>query len=117
MLATKTVSPGQTGADPYISSSFKSADGMNLNVSRLSAATLTVLTTNVRQPTVVVDASVSGTTNVTVGGPAKLVVFGGGTAGKGGNSLTLNNTATANDVLIGGPGETRCSTTGRGTTS
>ena len=105
VLATKTVSPGQTGGLTLTSSSFKSADGMNLNVSGLSAATLTVLTTDVRQPTVVVDASgFSGTTNLTVGGPAKLVVFGGGTAGKGGNSLTLNNTATANDVLIGGPG-------------
>jgi hypothetical protein len=52
-----------------------------------------------------VDASrFAGTTNLTAGGPGKVVLFGGGSAGKGGSSLTLNNTATGNDVLIGGPG-------------
>ncbi len=75
VTATKSASMTLTG------SSFSSTDGMTLTLSNFKTATLTV-TASSGNPSYVVDASAfTGVTNLTAGGTANAILFGGSTSG------------------------------------
>ena len=93
--------------------SLSSTDGMNLSLRGMTTANLTANTAS-GNPTVIVDASAfTGTTNLTAGGAGNAILYGGGSAGKA-STLSLNNTATGNDILIGGPGANTLTDNGTG---
>ncbi len=107
VLATKNA--GYT----LTNTSLSSTDGMNLTLRGMTTANLTANTSS-GKPTVIVDASAfSGVTNLTAGGAGNAILYGGGSQGKA-NTLTLNSTATGNDILIGGPGANTLTDDGSG---
>ncbi len=96
VVATKTVSTILTNT------SLTSDDGMNLGLSGMSNANLTVNAPS--GPSVILDASAfTGVTNLTAGGAGNAILFGGGSTGKT-STLTVSSTASGNEILIGGPG-------------
>ena len=115
-IATGTVSTlvaTKNAGYTLTNSSLKSTDGMSLILKGITTANLTANATS-GSPTVIVDASAfTGVTNLTAGGSGKVVLYGGGSKGKA-STLTLNNTATGNDIMIGGPGANTLTDDGTG---
>ncbi len=87
--------------------SLESTDGLNLSLSGITAASLTVMTTS-NVPTVINASAFTGATNVTVGGTGAAIVYGS----KGG--ARVSTTGSGHDVLIGGPGKNRLTDQGTG---
>ncbi len=108
-----TVSATKNAGFTLTSTSLISTDGMNVTLSGINIANLTANTSS-GGPTVIVNASAfSGVTNLTAGGPGNAILYGGGSPGTA-TTLTLNNTSTGKDILIGGPGSNRLTDSGTG---
>jgi len=113
LTTVDTVVATKTGNTTLTNKSLTSADGMNLNLSGMSNANLTVNAPS--GSSVILDASgfTTGVTNLTADGPGNAILFGGGSTGKT-STLTVNSTASGNEILIGGPGINNLTDNGTG---
>jgi hypothetical protein len=105
VVATKSVNTTLTNT------SLSSTDGMSLTLRGITTANLTANASS--GSSVIIDASAfTGVTNLTASGTGAAMLFGGGTTGKKGGTLTV--TGSGNAIVIGGPGSNTLTDNGTG---